>query len=326
MAIPCLLGAAALGLIIYNQLARQGRTRAGWLALALCVANPITLRALEIGHPEELLGGVLCVAAVLAAIRDRPVWAGLLLGLAVANKEWAVLAIPPVAFALRTGRWRAATVATATAALVLAPLALHGSSGISTARGIAASSGAGFTPQQLWWFLGTHGRVIGVNGLMPGYRVPPAWLVPIGHLAVVAAGFGASAVWWVIRRGRSTPYEPLLLLAFVMLMRCVIDPWNILYYALPFLMALVAWEGVGQARAPLGTLTVTLALWVAWELMGPNLSPDMKSLSFLLWALPVTAVLGWRLYAPGSLVRRLTPATRSLAARLPSLAPALSSR
>ena len=36
-------------------------TLARAVALGVCVANPLTLRALELGHPEELLGGVLCV-------------------------------------------------------------------------------------------------------------------------------------------------------------------------------------------------------------------------------------------------------------------------
>jgi len=34
--------------------------------------NPVTLYALQLGHPEELLGAVLCVAAVLTAQRGRP--------------------------------------------------------------------------------------------------------------------------------------------------------------------------------------------------------------------------------------------------------------
>ena len=55
----------------------------------LCyVANPLTLSALEIGHPEELLGAVLCIAAV-CAMNDRATWAAILLGLAIPNKEWA---------------------------------------------------------------------------------------------------------------------------------------------------------------------------------------------------------------------------------------------
>ena len=43
------------------------RSRSG-----VCVANPITLRALEVGHPEELLGACLCVAAVLLAAGRAP--------------------------------------------------------------------------------------------------------------------------------------------------------------------------------------------------------------------------------------------------------------
>ena len=51
-------------------------------------ASPIRSRStrLEVGHPEELLGACLCVAAVLFASDDRALLAGVLLGLAIANK------------------------------------------------------------------------------------------------------------------------------------------------------------------------------------------------------------------------------------------------
>jgi hypothetical protein len=332
-AVPCLLAAIALGLMLFNHLDRRGRAGAGWLALALCVANPITLRALEIGHPEDLLGATLCVAAVIAAVRDRPGLAGLLLGLALANKAWAVLAIPPVALALRSGRVRAAAGAIAVPALVLAPMLLRGSSGVGTAGRIAAASNAGFTPEQVWWFLGSPGRVVGVQGVMPGYRLPPGWLVPIGHLLVVAAAFGVCAAWWWLRGRRergpqrdpgSAPsnsrYEPLLLLAFVMLVRCALDPWDIIYYTLPFLIALTAWETLARGRSPLGALTVTVGLWVSWGLVGSGTSPDLRSIAFLLWSLPVLVVLGWRLYAPESFTRAVNPLLRKVGLRLPSLA------
>ncbi len=46
----------------------EGRTLlARALASALLSANPVTLLALELGHPEELLGAAACVAAVLLA-------------------------------------------------------------------------------------------------------------------------------------------------------------------------------------------------------------------------------------------------------------------
>lgn len=76
VALPCLLVGAALGVVLARRSPRHA-----WLVLALAAANPVTLRALEIGHPEELLSGVLCVGAVLAAAGPRPLAAGLLLGL-----------------------------------------------------------------------------------------------------------------------------------------------------------------------------------------------------------------------------------------------------
>jgi uncharacterized membrane protein len=68
--------------------------------VALVAGNPLMLQALSIGHPEELLGAALCVGAVLAALHKRPWLAAVLLGLAVGNKAWAVLAIGPVLLAL----------------------------------------------------------------------------------------------------------------------------------------------------------------------------------------------------------------------------------
>ena len=105
VALPCLLAGAALGVWLCARMRGMERpparpTLARAVALGVCVANPLTLRALELGHPEELLGACLCVAAVMLAARDRPLWAGVLLGLAIANKEWAMLAVGPVLLAL----------------------------------------------------------------------------------------------------------------------------------------------------------------------------------------------------------------------------------
>src|SRR5580692_9592738 len=110
VALPCLVAAAVLGVWLIAQMRsrRDSSTLACAVALGICVANPLTLRALELGHPEELLGGALCVAAILLAAHERPLWAGLALGLAIANKEWALLAVGPVLVALapRSGAWR----------------------------------------------------------------------------------------------------------------------------------------------------------------------------------------------------------------------------
>jgi hypothetical protein len=62
LAAPALLAVAGLGLVLWSVLARAGRPRAAWAALALAVLHPTVLRALEYGHPEEVVGGTLCAA------------------------------------------------------------------------------------------------------------------------------------------------------------------------------------------------------------------------------------------------------------------------
>src|SRR6185437_8038955 len=189
-ALPCLLASAAIGVWLVSRMRSERRPLLHrGIALAVCVANPITLRALEVGHPEELLGACLCVAAVLLAAGDRGVWAGVLLGLAIANKQWALLAVGPVLIAL-PGRRRAACLASAAlvAGIVLAPLTLVGSGGfVSAAKASATAPSAIFQPWQVWWFFGHHGGLVhGAFGVAkPDYRIGPGWAAAISHPLVV---------------------------------------------------------------------------------------------------------------------------------------------
>lgn len=101
MAAPCLAATVILAGLLWRRARDRGMALGpGLLVVLLCAGNPLTVRALEIGHPEELLGGVLCVAALLAAGKRRPVLAGVLVGLAIANKPWAVLALAPMLIVL----------------------------------------------------------------------------------------------------------------------------------------------------------------------------------------------------------------------------------
>jgi hypothetical protein len=261
--------------------------------LALAAANPITLRALEIGHPEELLGGALCVGAVLAAAGRRGLLAGVLLGLALATKAWAVLAVGPVVLALPPGtRVRAFGAAGAIAAAVLAPLALLGSAE-AAARGAAQTGPAIFQPWQLLWFLGSpDGPVLGGDGLPKpaGWRTPPAWLSPLPHPLIASLVVPASLAWAAGRRPRGE--DLLLLLAGLFAARCLLDPWNTSYYALPFLLALLAWETLRRPdRAPVLALGATVATWASFEWLPAVLTPDAQALAYLGWMLPLGAVL-----------------------------------
>src|SRR4051812_10013333 len=289
-ALPCALAAVALGLVLALQALARGLGRGtAAMVLVLCAGNPITWRAFEMGHPEELLGGVLCVGAVLAAAARRRGWAGLLLGLALANKAWAVLAIGPVLIALPAGRWRAVAIAGAIAAVFTLPLLLAAPAS-ATPHG-ASASGAMFHPWQVWWFLGHMD--LPVPGPDPRMaRSAPAWLSPLPHplIAMLAVPLSALAA-----RRRA---DPLLLLALLLLLRCVLDPWNNTYYVPPGVLALPAWEPMRPRRPPLLALATVVATFITMERIFDVAPLDVVAAGYLAWSLPLAALLAWRLYAP----------------------------
>jgi hypothetical protein len=314
-AVPCLVSSLVLGLWLVTQMRSRGNTKlARALTLALCVANPLTLAALELGHPEELLGAVLSAAAVISALRNRPIWAGILLGLAVANKEWALLAVGPVLVGLPCRRRRAVGTAGAVAAGILAPLALAGKF-VTAVHSAATQAQVIFNPWQIWWFLGRHEHALRVAGhILPGHRwnhrVAPAWLAAVSHPLIILIMVPLTLLCLYRRHaGRERPkQEALLLLSVLLLLRCMLDPWNMGYYALPFLLALVAWETLAHDRPPVLALATTLAAWMVmqWAAPGRGFSPDMQSVLYLLWALPTLALLSVALYAP-QVPERLRP-------------------
>jgi alpha-1,6-mannosyltransferase len=307
-AAPCLAASAIFGVWLVARMRSLRRsTAARAVALFLCVANPVTLSALEIGHPEELLGAVLCVAAVLVAMRGQPIWAGVLLGLAMANKEWAVLAVGPVLLALPKRRLSAVAVAGAVAGVVIAPLMLAGSAGFLTSvKASGLKTGVIFQPWQAWWFLGSHGHVVtGLYGnVKVGYRTPPGWVESIGHPLIVMIALPLSLLC-VRMRSRGTPHaanEALLLLALLLLLRCVLDPWDVSYYSLPFLIALLAWEVLTHNRVPVLALGGSFGAWLVLQGTASaslHMSADMQSLLFLAFAVPAVVAISIALYAPG---------------------------
>jgi hypothetical protein len=288
VAVPGLLAGAVFGVVLWAERARLyplARYRSVFLLLA--AANPVMLIALRIGHPEELFGAVICVAAVLAALAGRATLAGVLLGVAMGNKAWAVLAIGPVLLALDDGRRRALVIAIAVAGCIVAPFLLFGSSRDAVAS--ASSTGGVFQPWQAFWFFGAHAdNIAGFFGVEhAGFRAPPAWAGHVSHPLVVALGVLVPGVLWL--RGRRP--DPLLLLALLLLARCVFDTANNAYYHLPFLMALLAWEARTRETPPLFTLAASAWIWLSMDKLRPDLAPDTQALLYLAWALPALALL-----------------------------------
>ncbi len=309
VAVPCLLATAALGVWLVSRMRAQGCSRlARGVALGVCVANPITLRALELGHPEELLGACLCVAAVLLAARsssarDHSLLAGVLLGLAIANKEWALLGAAPVLLALAPGRRLRCLASTCVScAVVLAPLALVGSGGFVASARAAAAPGAValFKPWQLWWFFGHYSSLArGPSGLpQHGYRLGPAWTGVVSHPLIIATGAALALALWLRSRRRPLPeQQALLALALIFLLRCLLDTWDEAYYPLPFVLALLAWEiGAYAQRPPVLALAASALVWFNFLWLESHASADVQAAIFLAWTVPLAGWLSLRLY------------------------------
>jgi hypothetical protein len=317
VSIPCALAVAVLALVIADRMLRGGRSRgACLLVIALAAANPITIKAFEIGHPEELLTAALAIGAVLAAARERTLLAAVLLGLAMASKAWAVLAIGPVLLALPGRRLLALTVAGIVCAAIVAPLLLAAGGGGAVVHG-ARQTGGVFNPWQVWWLLGDVTNVGFDGSFHAGARGAPAWLSPLTHPLIALLVVPLSLLYR--RRNRDASGERVLaLLALLFLARCVLDPWNTVYYELPFLLALLSWEALCRpSHPPLLTLGATVAVWVTFVVLRDQ-PPDLLFAVMLAWSLPLAAWLAREIFAPGMRLpgrRRATHVRLSAAAR-----------
>jgi hypothetical protein len=307
-AAPCIAATAALGLWLGARMrTRHCSLLACGVAMALCIANPLAVPALQLGHPEDLLGAVLCIAAVLCALSDRPIWAAVLLGAAIPNKEWALLAVGPVLVALPRAHLRTLLTTGAVAGALLAPLLLRASSGfVAQASAAGLNTGAIFQPWQLWWFLGTRGHT--VYNVIGGYRIPPGWVMSLGHTLVIAVMPPLSVLYARLRRTRAPgrPQDVLLLLALLLALRCVLDPWDISYYSLPSLLALLTWEALSFDRPPVLAVTASFAAWLVFRETGLgalNLSPDAQAAAFTVVSIPAVIWLAAAVYAPRVLTR-----------------------
>jgi Glycosyltransferase family 87 len=297
---PCLLAASLLGVYLFRRMRALRRPALACMLVPVIVAvNPLTTRALHYGHPEELLASVLAVAAVIAAARRRGLLAGALLGAAVATKQWAVLAVLPVLIAAGEERARVAIAAAATAALLIMPMAagdIH--------RFLHANHGAGVVagtvmPTNIWFGFGTDVPVLhGANGATTPPRALPGALAAVSHPLILAAGLALALVWWRARRD-AEPEDALLLLALIMLTRCLLDPMTNSYYHLPLLISLAAWEGLRRRGAPLVTAGSTLLIAVTIALASHGASAAQLNRFYLAWALPLAGLLGVLAFAPG---------------------------
>ncbi|HET8980010.1 MAG TPA: hypothetical protein VFN87_17790 [Solirubrobacteraceae bacterium] len=219
---------------------------------ALMLAGPMTLQALSVGHPEEVLASVLGTAAVVAASQGRRGGAAALLGLAIGTKPWAALAAPCVLLAIPGGRRAVAILATAVAAPAVALLPAADPGAFRTAEHVIGGQVTATLPS-LWWT---------ITG-PPVHRLP--FSLSRSDIAAIVVPLALGGIWAYGRRlgdGKPPPVDGLALLALLALLRCLVDPAPINYYYVPVVVALATWEAGTRGRLPVLAAAVSASLYL----------------------------------------------------------------
>src|SRR5947209_5558868 len=298
----CLLGVAVLALWIAQLMAARGQPIfRRLLVVALLVVNPMTIDAIWLGHPEEPLAAALCIAAALAVARRRLWIGGILLGLAIVTKQWAIVAVLPVALMAPRGRLRVALTAAAVAAAVTLPLAVGDPARLSTIATEASQTLR--APATSPWapFARSHQATYYMGG--DKFEVTTTYWLPtsVGRLPrplIITSTALLALLFW--RRRERGDEAVLGLLTLCFLLRGVLDPISPGYYYAPFLMALTAWEGLRARRVPVLSLGCAAALWLLFET-----SRNVEALArqrplvtalYVSWAVAATWLIARRAY------------------------------
>jgi hypothetical protein len=305
----CLLGAGLLAVWLALTLIRRGRPWTLWaLVSAAVLINPLTYQAVRYGHPEEVLAAALCAGAVLAAGRRRWLLAGALLGCAIATKQWAALALLPVLLAAPAGsRVRLGLTCAALVAVLTVPM-LAGDPSRFRAAQEKISTTADYTytvtASNVWWRVATEstGRGTDENGharLLTQYSLSPS-LGRAAHLGVIGVALLLSFLYWRGRAGRS-PDDALLLLALLLLLRGMLDPLTVSYHHVPFLVALLVYEGLRRPFPVMSAYAIAGALLLT-QTIAPSGDPALVNDFYLAWTIPLAGAMALSLFAPTRVV------------------------
>ncbi len=323
-ALACLLPLAWFAAWLISQpslTSRQRRVRV--LAMLAVIASPILRSTVASGHPEGVVTGILSVAAVLMATRGRARWAGVLLGLAIAGKEWAVVAAVPVLMAL-PGKRREAILAAGGAAFLFAGLVWLADPA-AWLRALHGEGAARFvSPLSLVW-------LFSAKLYLPHHQVTPARAMPLQFtrtdvtlLATCIAGL-ITAVWYrrALRQGNT--FNPLAMLALLGALRCACDSTHEMYYYVAILIPVAAWEAT-ENRPPVVTVLVSLVVTALYGVVG-HTSPSYIYLGSLTAEVLLALYLASYAMAPNppggpeDLETQLPPAYRAMPELLARVTP-----
>jgi hypothetical protein len=311
-ALPCVAALAALAAALVRRMRERPALEVA-AVVVVAVANPLTARALHWGHPEELLAAALAVGGVLAAARGRGLLSGVLLGCAIATKQWALLALVPALLVAGRDFRLLAACAVVVAALTVPLLVgnpdrfmvvVHAASSTSPEHALGVKSapvfdGARVNPSSVWFPLAT--RVEADGG--PAY-LASEWLGRLSHPLILLLGlplWGAASL-----RRRRTERDALLLLALVLAGRCALDPMSLDYYHVPLLATLAALAATGGLRETRVALAAATGLSLAFAAPAASRFDLAEQgwpacLAYLAVMLPLAAWLARELYAVPSI-------------------------
>jgi hypothetical protein len=230
---------------------------------------------------------------VLAAHHGHGVWAGLALGLAVATKQWALVAAAPALVALPRGRWRLACTAGAVVALFTLPAALADTHAFTNGARSIASAQSWVSVVSVWWPFSTFHTHIVTDGVQSvaftTFRLP-ASLNLIPHALIVTIGLPLGAI--LLARTRSPSLDQVLsFLALMLLLRCVLDPWDNLYYQLPLMVGLYVRDALCSRRLPIASAFATVLAWATfWHVVAPQRG-HLTYAFYMTWTVPLGAWL-----------------------------------
>jgi len=301
--LPCLFAAGLLGLYLAGIARRRGASSLSQVLIAgICLVNPLTFEALRLGHPEEVLTAALAVAAVASASEGKDRRAAILLGLAIASKQWAVIAILPVLMALPRRRFRAALVAGAIFLALTLPSFLASPGAFMEVHERAASTGRVVSPWNVWYPFApvvTERYTVGSTQLIANVHEAPSWVGSLSHPLIVLLAIGLPLALALRRRGlRLSGADAMALLALLALLRCALDPVDNLYYHVPLLLALFGWDAFDGRGVPMrGLAGAALALLFSnWPLSADGL--EAFNAAYILVAVTAGAAIAAGLFRP----------------------------
>ena len=250
-----------------------GRGRSGWeifgvifVALMPIVWEPL----LTIYHPQDLLCMGLALAGTASALRSNWVWAGVLLGLAVASQQFALLVLAPL-FVVAPGRerWKMLASSAAVVALLSLPF-IVATSGRAIHAVLFGTGDSGTEGGTLLWETHAHG----------------ASLIFFSRFVPILVGMAIA--WWALRRLDSLVLKPLpliSLLATSLSMRVVFEEglFGYKFMALSVMLILLA--------IVRGWVRGSLLAWLALATLAFNPIPPTTDINGRPWGDHVASAL-----------------------------------